>query len=128
MSMAIDGVSVSAQTLALGTKVLEADALIRDEARLREVHPEVSFAALAGAHLAHPKSTWAGLRRRMELLERAGISVPTDLGDAGAAGPDDVLDAAVVAWSATRIARGVARSLPDPPVRGDDGLTAAIWY
>ena len=29
---------------------------------------------------------------------------------------------------AAGIARGVARSLPDPPVRGDDGLAAAIWY
>jgi predicted RNase H-like nuclease len=128
MSVAIDGWSVSAQTLALGAKVLEADALAHVDDRLYEVHPEVSFTALSGGHLAHPKSTWAGLRQRMELLERAGITLPTDLGDAGAAGSDDVLDAAVVAWSATRIARGVARSLPDPPVRGADGLDAAIRY
>ena len=127
-SVAIDGVSVSAQTLALRTKVLEADALARVDARLREVHPEVSFAALAGEHLSHPKSSWAGLRQRMELLERTGISVPADIGGAGVAGPDDVLDAAVVAWSATRIARGAARSLPDPPAHGRDGLDAAIWY
>lgn len=128
LSVAIDGVSVSAQTLALGAKVLEADALARVDARLREVHPEVSFTALAEDHLAYPKSTWAGLCQRMELLERAGILVPSDLGAAGAAGPDDVLDAAVVAWSATRIARGEAYSLPHPPVRGAGGMAAAIWY
>lgn len=127
-SVAIAGVSVSAQTLALGAKVLEADVLARVDERLYEVHPEVSFTALAGGYLSHPKSTWAGLCHRMDLLAKEEIVVPTDLGEAGSAGPDDVLDAAVVAWSATRIAEGVAGSLPDPPVRGGDGLDAAIWY
>ena len=51
-SLAIDGVSVSAQTLALGAKVLEADALARVDDRLHEVHPEVSFAALSDAYLS----------------------------------------------------------------------------
>jgi predicted RNase H-like nuclease len=38
----------------------------------------------------------------------------------------DVLDAAAAAWSADRIARGLARSLPDPPeeIRG---RKVAIW-
>ena len=65
---------------------------------------------------------------RRRLLEEAGVVLPSELGEAGAAGTDDVLDAAAAAWSATRIARGEAVSLPARPVRGPDGLVAAIWY
>jgi predicted RNase H-like nuclease len=42
-------------------------------------------------------------------------------------GVDDVLDAAAVAWTAVRVARGVARHLPDPPERFSDGIDCAIW-
>jgi predicted RNase H-like nuclease len=66
--------------------------------------------------------------QRRRLLAGAGITVPDDLGPPGElAGVDDVLDAAVVAWTASRAARGVARSLPDPPEPGGDGLPCAIW-
>ncbi|RYZ25766.1 MAG: DUF429 domain-containing protein, partial [Propionibacteriaceae bacterium] len=41
--------------------------------------------------------------------------------------PDDVVDAGACAWSALRLARGTARSLPDPPQELPDGRTAAIW-
>ncbi len=128
ISLELEGISVPTQTLALRTKVLEADALAQSNERLCEVHPEVSFAAMAGGYLEDPKSTWAGAVARMRLLEEASIVLPAELGDAGAAGMDDVLDAAAVAWSATRVARGDAVSLPARPVRGPDGLVAAIWY
>ena len=52
---------------------------------------------------------------RRALLAGVGISLPGNLAAAGAAAPDDILDAAAVAWSADRIARGQASSLPDPP-------------
>ena len=39
---------------------------------------------------------------------------------------DDVVDAAIVAWSARRIARGEARPLPDPPEVAH-GRPVAIW-
>lgn len=93
-----------------------------------EVHPEVSFAALHTAPLTTRKSTWAGARQRHALLAGAGIVLPDDLGPAGGrAGVDDVLDAAVVAWTALRVASGQARRLPDPPETFSDGLPAAIW-
>jgi predicted RNase H-like nuclease len=66
------------------------------------------------------------LRRR--LLASNGIELPDDLQDAGAAGVDDVLDAAAAAWSAARIAGGTARSFPPEPESGSDGHRAAIWY
>ena len=90
---------------------------------VREVHPEVSFSLLAGAPILASKATWAGLEARRAVLATAGIVVPADLGDAGRAGPDDVLDAAVVAWSARRIARG--RPGASPTSRGT--APPAIW-
>jgi predicted RNase H-like nuclease len=58
-----------------------------------------------------------------------GIGVPADIGPAGLrAAVDDVLDATVAAWSAKRIASGIARSLPDPPERDAEGQPVAIWY
>ncbi|WP_366925089.1 DUF429 domain-containing protein [Nocardioides sp. REDSEA-S30_B4] len=51
-----------------------------------------------------------------------------DLGPAGrSAGVDDVLDAAVACWSASRYAAGVALAYPDPPEDLGDGWPAAIW-
>jgi predicted RNase H-like nuclease len=41
---------------------------------------------------------------------------------------DDILDAAAVAWTATRIASGRAASLPSPPQPDDAGRPIAIWY
>lgn len=91
-----------------------------------EVHPEVSFAALAGRPLGHSKRSWNGQMERRRLLASAGIQLPDEL-TAGQATADDVLDAAIAAWSAARKERGAAATLPDdPPVQ--DGRPVAIWY
>jgi predicted RNase H-like nuclease len=120
---------VSAQAFALRTKLLQVDTWVRHtDLRVVEVHPEVSFAALAGAPLPHPKTTWAGATHRRHLLAQAGIEIPDDLGPAGSgASVDDVLDAAAAAWTARRVAHGQATSMPDPPDVFSDGLLAAIW-
>jgi predicted RNase H-like nuclease len=116
--------SLSAQSFALGKKILEGEACL--EERVFEVHPEVSFAALAGRHLRHSKRSWNGQMERRRLLASAGIELPDEL-TAGQAAADDVLDAAIAAWSAARKARGEAATLPDdPPVQ--DGRPVAIWY
>jgi predicted RNase H-like nuclease len=94
--------------------------------RLYEVHPELSFAAMAGAPLAEPKSRPAGQALRRSVLAAAGLAVPDDPAWRRAA--VDVLDAAAVAWSARRIAAGQAVVLPDPPQVGEDGREIAIRY
>ena len=124
----LTGGSISAQTYALAPRVLEADAIAREDERIHEVHPEVSFAKMAGRHLDASKASWAGIMDRLRLLTAVGIELPDDLGTAGEAGVDDVLDAAAAAWSATRIAEGHAGTLPDDPTLGPDGHRAAIWY
>lgn len=108
--------STSAQGWALKTAILDVDR-VRD-ARVREVHPEVSFAVLAGHPLAAAKRTWNGQRYRLGLLAGAGIEIPDHL-DAGLAPADDVLDAAVTAWTATRIARGEHITIPADPGPGE---------
>ncbi|MEU9119343.1 DUF429 domain-containing protein [Streptomyces sp. NPDC048506] len=127
----LTGAGLSRQSWGLASKLREANACLAEPGgdRLFEVHPEVSFRALAGgtALLARKKS-WAGQTTRRSLLATAGIVLPDDLGTAGHTPPDDVLDAAAAAWTAHRIARGRARPLPDPPERDADGRPVAIWY
>jgi len=135
----IDGRGFGAQSFAILPKIRQWDELLQRDAgarqRVREIHPEVSFAALNGGKghgLADAKRTFAGAEARVTLL--AGIfgrdavmalvrSVP-----AREAATDDVLDALVALWSAERIASGRAGSLPASVVPDVTGLPAAIWY
>lgn len=120
--------SLTQQSYALRRKVLEVDAVAARDPRVFEVHPEASFCALAGGPLAFSKATWNGFHQRRTLLADAGIHVADQM-PAGLAGPDDVLDAAAVAWSARRIAGGEARRLPEEVVERDArGRPMAIWY
>jgi predicted RNase H-like nuclease len=77
--------------------------------------------------LPHGKKSWNGAMDRRALLAAGGIGIQHDLGDAGMAPIDDVLDACAAALSARRFARGEAVSLPDPPEK-IAGRDAAIWF
>jgi predicted RNase H-like nuclease len=126
---AVTGSGLSRQAWALAAKVADVAAWQLATGRTAwEVHPELVFAELAGAPLSASKKTWAGMVRRRQLLAAGGIVVPDELGPAGAAaGVDDVLDAAAVAWTARRLASRTARSLPSPPETDDSGRPIAIW-
>jgi predicted RNase H-like nuclease len=123
------GRGLSAQAWSLAQKMLDVEPHWHQAPdRIFEVHPELSFTAMGGAPAEHSKRTWAGHRARVELLAGVGIRVPDGLGGAGAAGADDVLDAAAVAWSAARIAAGTHRRLPDPPERDAANRPVAISW
>jgi predicted RNase H-like nuclease len=111
----------SAQAWALRAAILDAARV--DDSRVHEVHPEVSFAVLAGEPLTFAKRTWNGQRERVRLLRKAGVKIPDRL-DAGIVAADDVLDAAVAAWTATRIARGEHITLPPDPAPGEPVIRA----
>lgn len=114
---------IAAQTFALKASIMQVQPLAATDKRLYEVHPEVSFTeANGGIPLPWPKTSWNGTGLRRAVLERLGIVVPADLGLAGLAGTADVFDAAIVAWSAGRVASGRAVRLPEGTVRGH-----AIW-
>jgi predicted RNase H-like nuclease len=119
------GFGISRQSHALRERILEADGV--NDPRMFEGHPELSFARIAGEPLSRSKKSWDGQMSRRRLLGGVGIEIPDRLGgDAGAAPADDVLDAAVLAWTARRIALGEAVPLPDPPEE-IGGRKVAIW-
>ncbi len=121
------GLGVSAQAHALGERILHVTDLAELDARLREVHPEVSFCAMnEGQPLRYRKKTAGGVLERIEILRRHAVELD-HLANAAVVPIDDVLDAAAAAWSAHRIATGVAQSLPEPP-EVVNGHLVAIWY
>ena len=110
----LSGVGISRQAFALFPKILEAEAAQLADPRIFEVHPELSFRELVGHPMRHPKRSWNGLQERRLALAKAGIELPPTLeGAAGLVPPDDILDAAIAAWTADRAARGDARPIPD---------------
>jgi predicted RNase H-like nuclease len=129
ISRELTGQGISRQAYALGPKLLECERW-RSEVGVPvwEVHPEVSFTRLLGRPPRSSKKTWDGMVQRREALSAAGIRLDR-LGPAGErAAVDDVLDAAVVAWSVRRLIAGEGRSLPDPPeVDPESRQPMAIW-
>jgi len=123
----LTGQGLSVQAWGLRRKIAEAEEYRRRAAAppLYEVHPELSFTAMAGTPLAEGKHAMAGRSVRRELLAAAGLTLPPRV--AGAA-EHDLLDAAAVAWSARRIADGRAVTLTSPAQRADDGAEIAIRY
>src|SRR4051812_37470827 len=125
----LTSVSISSQAYALRERLLELESVAAARPEVHEVHPEVSFCAMAGGrHLAWPKRSWNGFNERLALLRGAGIELPAMIDEVGGAGIEDVLDAAAAAWSANRIARGQAGSLPREPRQHAAGRPLAIWY
>lgn len=127
----------SKQVWMLRERVIEVEAALDEGGKtpeVREVHPEVSFVAmarLAGRQtpLPYPKRSWNGLVERLELLHAVGLRPRRAFGGIGKVGADDVLDATAAAWSARRIAAGEAESIPsDPPRDPTSGRRVAIWY
>jgi predicted RNase H-like nuclease len=126
-SLSVMGKSISQHAYAIGKRLLEADAVTAGRPEVFEVHPEVSFCAMAGAPLTWSKTSWNGMHERVSLLCDQGSVLPVPIPIAGDAGSADLLDAAAGAWSAARIASNQASSLPDPP-QVVDGRQVAIWY
>jgi predicted RNase H-like nuclease len=79
---------------------------------VHEVHPELAFRTLDG-RVRDPKVTARGLAQRLAAL-RTVMDVDDALLDAPARVPAvDALDACAAAWSARRIADGIAESVGD---------------
>lgn len=114
----LTGQGVSRQALGLAQRILDVDRLLPD-ARIIEVHPELSFLAMTGAALT-PKKTAAGAAERTTAL--AGWR--SDIADALAHRPDrvpidDALDALAALWTAQRHATGASIAVPDDTVECD---------
>ncbi|MEV7395931.1 DUF429 domain-containing protein [Aeromicrobium sp. NPDC092404] len=118
------GLGLSKQTWYLVPKIREVRDWLagRSGVPVVEAHPEVCFAAMNGGVVIDGKTTAAGEAARVRLLADHGIEV-TATPRRGVA-VDDVLDAAATAWTARRVADGVAERLPAEP---REQLSPAIW-
>lgn len=128
------GRGLSKQSHALFPKMREVDAALTPalQNRVFEVHPEVSFTELArsqGLRITAGKKTLSGRDQRTHLLETAGLRAAAllDRRSAFGAQPDDILDAAVAAWTAHRRLIGKAFSLPADPPLDARGLRMEMW-
>lgn len=127
-----EGVGLSKQSWNLIAKIAEIDRHIRprDQARLREAHPELVFHNLNGWRALPSKKTRDGARGRREILARHGLVLaPETLPfPRRLAGADDLLDAAACALAAERALAGRGCRLPRDPARDGRGLRMEIWY
>ncbi len=107
-----DAAGVSRQAYLLLAKIREVDELMSPalQSRVVEVHPELSFAAMAGGPMRHNKKTAEG---RAERLAALALAAPPKAPGAAA---DDVLDALAVLWTAQRVERADERRLGDGAV------------
>jgi predicted RNase H-like nuclease len=119
------GKKLSRQAFAILGKIRAVDALVEPalQDRVREAHPEVTFAGLAGASLTHPKKTAMGQRERLALLAREGL-VFDPAGWRRQLDPknvleDDLVDAAACLVTARRVVSGDACCLPHGEVEWD---------
>lgn len=131
----LTGKGISIQVFGIFPKILEVNWTLTSaqQDRVFEVHPEVSFWALAGGRpMAHAKDKPEGYRERQTLLADAlGVVIPDRANAfklARPASPDDVLDAIVAAWTARRWPEGRAERLPQVPKVDARGLRMEIVY
>jgi predicted RNase H-like nuclease len=122
------GVGLSIQAFHLVPKILDVDAYVRSEnpVVVLEAHPEVSFAEIDPFCVVPSKVAAPGAAARRAALRSIGLEPPAYVRGQGYAA-DDLLDACVLAWTASRYVAGAAYSLPDPPEAFSDGIPAAIW-
>lgn len=122
MSRSLTGRGLSKQLWMIAPKIREMDAFLgRAEGareRIRECHPEICFVGLGGGVIPENKLKPEGIARRLELLggldeglveliERTAAGMARKV-----AGIDDLIDAAVGAWTAAGVWDGSLRTLP----------------
>lgn len=143
ITRAADGRGVGVQAWAIYPRIAEMNEVLTSglapQTQFREVHPEVCFWALnAGKPMTSSKKSVAGRLEREALLvtafgedkvqemlhfpRRKDRAPKTDLAD------DDILDALAALWTAERVSRGEARTIPGRPPADPLGLRMEIVY
>ena len=125
----VHGKRISIQAWGIVPKIREVDDYLTPAAqsRIREGHPEVSFAMMNGGNaVAERKSTSAGRDARLRLLEAHFPGVRDEV-EKHRAFRSDVMDAFALLWTARRLRDGSARALPALDVYDSRGLAMQIW-
>lgn len=125
------GKKLSKQTWAIVPKIKEADVTVGrlGGQKIAEGHPEVSFALLMDKVLVSKKRSAKGLLERLSGLTNLGFDfgrLAKDLPIDHPAAADDVLDAAVLSWSAWRVCSNNHKSFPPEPQFDAHGVRMAI--
>jgi predicted RNase H-like nuclease len=133
-----DGRKLNRQVFHLLVKIKEVDDFLREDVSrqiwVREVHPEMSFAAWNnGKPMTHRKKSRAGREERERLVTNSyGTAYEDALRHLKPAtfAKDDLLDAFAALWTAGRIWQRCAAVIPVPEREERDacGLRMAIWY
>ena len=131
------GRKLSKQSYAITGKIREVDALLDDDRvgkRLREVHPEVCFAALNRCSpMQHSKKTKEGFAERLDVLEavfpqtHAVVAYALSNWLRKEVARDDVLDATAAAVTAF-LGHGNLRTHPSQPERDSKGRPMEMAY
>jgi predicted RNase H-like nuclease len=114
LSRELTGQGVSRQALNLAPRILALEAVLTalPGHRVVEVHPELSFAELAG-HVLDRKKSPEGVDQRLTALAEWIPGVRGLVASRPRGVPvDDALDALAALWSAVRWRDGLARTLP----------------
>lgn len=127
LSRRVTGAGMPRQVWNLLDRVAEADALAERGIELHEVHPELAFHLRATRPLAG-KRTWNGVMARLAILRALGLELPDHVEDGDLVSADDVLDAAIVAWTAAGLHHPAGLyGHPDPPQEWDRSRPIVIW-
>jgi predicted RNase H-like nuclease len=129
LSAAASGKRLSKQLHAILGRIREVDAILRSDtelrSRVREIHPEVCFCAWAGHPMTFHKRSSEGRAERLQLVEDhfgSGFEVIRREIPRKEAADDDILDAFAALWTAERIVRGLATTVPPVPLEDRYGL------
>jgi predicted RNase H-like nuclease len=128
LRFAAEGKRCSVQLAAILPKIREVDNLLNPgmQLKVREGHPEVSFAIMnGGKSMSHAKRRLAGRKERIGLLRDHFPEVLTALSEVGRLRLD-AIDAYAMLWTARRLVEGSSRSLPDAPTIDRRGLRMEI--
>jgi predicted RNase H-like nuclease len=131
------GKALPQQSFAIFPKIAEVDWLMTPELQRRvfEVHPELCFWSFNHRPMVHRKKSREGYAERRLLLNGCGFEIPEcpnwrDVapGELDGASRDDVLDAAVAAYTAYLTKVGKAVRLPRSPIVDMKGLRMEMIY
>ncbi len=131
---------LTCQAFGILPKIREVDRLMTPglQAKVYEAHPELTFRALTGHPMRFNKKTAKGRRERLEVLKNGPViwleefarrlAVTSNDFPRRQVAPDDLIDAAALAYTALCIARKEAFCLPLHPPLDRKGLRMEIRY
>ena len=124
----IEGKKISKQQFGILDKVCEVDTTLRKVAavKIKEGHPEISFALMNGGVPLLSKHKTEGRQQRRDLLVKNHFPEVGQLDTSPIERYKDILDAYAMLWTARRITSNGVRRFPSLAVKDKFGLSMEI--